>query len=67
MVLKELNNFIVDNGIELIFYKGGDIEKNLCQELDIQSYNIENFNIKKAYSHDPYEEVNYYYSQLIKM
>ena len=66
-VLKELNNFIVDNDIELVFYKGGDIEKNLCQELDIQSYNIENFNIKKAYSHDPYEEVNYYYSQLIKM
>ena len=66
-VLKELNNFIVDNDIELVFYKGGDIEKNLCKELDIQSYNIENFDIEKVYSHDPYVEVNYYYRQLIEM
>ena len=34
-VVKELNNFIVDNDIELVFYKCGDIEKNLCKELDI--------------------------------
>ena len=65
--VKELNNFIVDNDIELVFYKGGEIEKKLCKELDIQSFNIENFNVEKAYSHDPYVEVNYYYSQLIEM
>ena len=66
-VVKELNNFIVDNDIELVFYKGGEIEKNLCKELDIQSFNIENFNLEKVYSHDPYVEVNYYYRQLIEM
>ena len=65
--VKKLNNFIVDNDIELVFYKGGEIEKKLCEELDIQSFNIENFNVEKAYAHDPYVEVNYYYSQLIEM
>ena len=65
--VKELNNFIVDNDIELIFYKDGGIEKKLCEELDIQSFNIENFNLEKVYSHDPYVEVNYYYRQLIEM
>ena len=52
---------------ELVFYKGGEIEKNICKELDIQSFNIENFNLEKVYSHDPYVEVNYYYRQLIEM
>ena len=36
--------------IELIFYKGGEIEKTLCKELDIQSFNIENFGLEKVYS-----------------
>ena len=65
--VKELNNFIVDNDIELIFYKGGEIEKNLCKELDIQSFDIENFSLDRAYSHDPYVEMNCYYTQLIEM
>ena len=57
----------MDNDIELVFYKGGEIEKNLCEELDIESFNIEKFNLEKAYSHDPYVEINCYYSQLIEM
>ena len=57
----------MDNDIELVFYKGGEIEKKLCEELDIQSFNIENFNVEKVYSHNPYVEVNYYYNQLVEM
>ena len=66
-VVKELNNFFVDNDIELVLYKGGEIEKNICKELDIPSFNIENFDLEKVYSDDPYVEVNCYYSQLIEI
>ena len=31
--VKELNNFIVDNDIELVFYKGGEIETNFVKNL----------------------------------
>ena len=65
--VKELNNFIVDNDIDMICYKGGDVEKNLCEELDIQSFDIENYNLEREYSHDPYVEMNFYYRQLIDM
>ena len=66
--LPMLNKFVVENGIELVLYKGGTIEKNLCAKLDVESFNIECFDgIEKAYSHDPREEVNFYYNQLIKM
>ena len=40
-VLPILNEFIVDNGIELILYKGGTIERDLSKALDIPSLNIE--------------------------
>ena len=60
----KLNEFVVNNGIDLILFKG-HIERSLCKELDIASINIESMNIKKAYSHDPREEVNIYYNQLI--
>jgi hypothetical protein len=65
--VRELNNFIVDNDIELVFYKGGEIEKNLCKELDIYAFDIDKFDLDKVYSHDPYVEMNCYYSQLIEM
>ena len=65
-VVAKLNTFVVYNGIDFILYKGGTIEKDLCSELYIQSYNIENFSeIKKIQSHDPQTEVNYYYKKLV--
>ena len=64
--IEKLNNFITDNEIDLILYKGGDIEKKLCDELEIASFNIEYFNLEKAYSHDPYEEVNHYFIQIVE-
>ena len=57
----------MDSDIELLFYKGGEIKKKLCEELDIQSFDIENLNVENVYSHNPYVEVNYYYSQSIEM
>ena len=68
-VLPLLNEFIVNNAIELIIYKGGSIEKDLAKALDILSMNIECFkgSIKKANSHDPRIEVDCYLSQIIMM
>ena len=66
--VEKLNNFIVNNEIDLVFYKGGEIEKEVCDELDIDSFNIENFKseLEKVYSHDPYIEVNCYFTQLVE-
>ncbi len=65
-VLEEINNFIVYNGIELVLYKGGIIERNLCIDLDIPSINLELIpNLKTMKSHDPRVEVNWYYAQLV--
>ena len=64
-ILPILNEFIVDSGIELILYKGGTIERDLSNALDLPSFNIECFKeMEKAYSHDPRTEVNCYFSQI---
>ena len=65
-ILKEINDFIVHNGIELVLYKGGMIEYNLCEKLCIPSMNLEVIpQIKKSYSHNPNFEVNFYYAQIV--
>ena len=67
-VLPLLNEFIVDNGIELILFKGGTIEKDLCTALDMPSLNIENFEgLQKANSHNPRTEVICYFHQIVKI
>ena len=62
-----LRKFIIDNDVEIIFYKGGTIERQMCHALDITSLNIEAFGVKKAQSHVPREEVDCYFNQLNKM
>ena len=64
----KVNTFIVYNNIDFILYKGGTIEKELCDQLCISSYNIDSFtDLEKAYSHDPRTEVNIYYGQLVEL
>ena len=64
--VSKINNFVVYNDIELILYKGGDIEEELCKELCIKSMNIELIpEIEKIKSHDPRLEVNWYYDQIL--
>ena len=63
--LEKINDFIVYNDIDLILYKGGTIEKDICGELDILSKNIECIeDLVKARLHDPKFEVNFYYDQI---
>ena len=64
----KINEFIFDNGIELILYKGGTIERDLCEgELFIPSLDIECFPIEKTQSHDPRTVVEHYHSRITKM
>ena len=66
--LKKINEFIVNNNIEVMLYKGGTIEKDICYELDVPAYNIECFSeLDKVQSHDPRTEVSCYYGQLIEL
>ena len=65
-VLTEISDFIMQNKIKLVLYKGGTIENDLCTELCIPSMNIEIIpQLQKANSHDPKFEVNYYYAQIV--
>ena len=56
-----LMKFITDNNIKLIYYKGGCVEKKLCEEIGIESKNLEDFYIPKAQCHDPKEETHFYH------
>ena len=63
-----IQNFISNHRVEVVLYKGGTIEKDICEKLSVQSYNIEVINgLKKIYSHDPATEVNLYWDQLYKL
>ena len=66
-VLPILNEFILDNDINLILYKGGTIERDLSKALDVSSLDIECFELEKVQSHDPYVEVNGYFSQIVEI
>ena len=63
---EKIRKFITENDIELILYKGGNVEKSVCDELQIPSMNIEEFGVVKASCHDPRLEVHCYYEQLLK-
>ena len=62
-----VKKFIDNNDIEFILYKGGTIERDLCEELCIPSYNIEcKPGLEKANCHDPKKEIRFYFNQLVK-
>ena len=63
-----VKNFITRNDICNILYKGGTIERELCEKILIPSYNIEpQTGITKAPVHDPKIEVRFHYNQLMKL
>ncbi len=67
-VIEKLNDFVVNNNIELILHKGGAIEKELAEKLQIPSFNIILFDdIERPNSHKPRLEVEFYYEQIIQV
>ena len=65
---EKLRNFVTNTNIDLILYKGGEVEQNISNEIGIESFNIYLFaeDLEKAYSYNPYVEVNCYYAQLVE-
>ena len=61
-----IKDFITSNNINFITFKGGTIEKNICESINVPAYNIEILDIEKAECHDPVQEVEFYYNQLRK-
>lgn len=63
-----VKNFITHNDIDYILYKGGTIERELCEKILIPSFNIEHIpGITKAPGHNPKIEVRFHYNQLMKL
>ena len=54
--IRRLQTFIEINNIKMILFKGGVIEKRLCEDLGIEYYDIGSI-VPKVTSHDPREEV----------
>ena len=53
-------NFATDNNIELFVYKGGCMEKRICDAIGIDCFNIERLGAPKVDSHVPREEVQFH-------
>ena len=65
LALDMVRDFIEKYGIDVVLYKGGTIEKDLCEKLAVESYNVEILSgLKKVHSHDPATEVNLYWDQM---
>ena len=63
----KVKEFVERNQIKVLLYKGGIIEKRLCNEINVPNYNIEKLSVKKANSHQPSVEVKDYLRQLKTM
>ena len=59
-----LKSFIALHKLNFILYKGGNVEKELCNTINIPAYNIEIFDIDKASNHNPEEEVSFYFREM---
>ena len=62
-----IKKFLCDNNIQAVVYKGGSVERDFCAVLDIPSYNLEQLGVGKAFSHDPEQEVHFFFDELIRL
>ena len=50
-----IRRMIADYGIEILVFKGGNVEHDFVLELGIRYKNLEDFGVKKVDSHEPLE------------
>ena len=66
--LSVIQKIVTDFSCDFILYKGGTIERDICERIGVQSYNIECLGgLQKALTHNPREEVQFYMKQLNDM
>jgi hypothetical protein len=59
-----VKEYIEKCNIHILLYKGGIIEKRLCSEIGIRSYNIELLSVPKANCHEARREVHFYWNKI---
>ena len=48
------------------FIQTDQVKKTLCDELDIEAFDIDSFVLEEVHSHDSYKEANCYFIQLVE-
>ena len=62
-----IKDFLCDNKITIVVYKGGSVERDFCADIDIPSYNIEQLGVGRAFNHDPEQEVRFFFNELVRL
>ena len=67
-----IREFLLPKKIDILLYKGGNLERDLCDELGIESRNLEDYRVLKYVTpegefHDPVEEVKFFRESLIEL
>ena len=55
-----VKDYLDFNKISMVYYKGGCLEKNLCEKIGFKCFNLEKIGVPKASNHNPLEEVIFY-------
>ena len=66
-VLSKVNDFLESVNACIVLYKGGCLEKRICEQLGIECYNIEYLGAPKVNSHSPKVEINAHYNFLLNI
>ena len=66
-IVERIWRFLEKHNIEIVFYKGGTIEKDVCWEIGIPCENLEHYGISKYPEkiHEPLDEIRYFYHQMV--
>ena len=55
-----VKDYLEFNNISIVYYKGGCLEKDLCEIIGFESRDLEKFGVQKAQTHDPLMEVKFF-------
>ena len=66
-IAKQVWRFLEVHNIEIVFHKGGDLERDLCYEIGIECMDLARFGISKYPEkwHDPLEEIRFFYHSMV--
>ena len=65
-----ISRLLHKEGITVVLFKGGNIERDLCYKLGMECIDLASFGVEKApkdLGHDPVREVTFYHQQLKKL
>ena len=66
-VADRIREFFIVNGVHHAYYKGGNIERDICYEIGINAFNLEDIGVPKAPTelrHNPRADVAFYHREM---